>query len=840
MNIARILGAAVLVCLARDPAAAPTFTSKPTATTAGGKVKIEFAVDRETDVTVLIEDAAGKPVRHLVAGMLGKNPPAPLKPGSLSQSLDWDLQTDDGKPAAGGPFKVRVRLGLKPELEEYLFNQPGALGGIDCLAADGDGNVYVSSNGGGVYYWNATGLTRVFDRQGRYLRTITPFPSNLPFDKVKGTSAFQADGRIYPVFHDIAEMRFLPGKDIYGHETFVTSDGRLAKLVLGNSGYALRVIGKDGSAPVAALASVSLAPGVRPTQNYMRSWIGPSSDEKSVYFSGVAARQENKHFRLHAVYRAPLDGSAPGQVFLGAPAESGSGEKQFKNPMGVAADKGLIYVADNGNNRIQVFKEADGSFVSSIPCDAPTTIQVHPKSGALYVVSAPGLQMSLVKLSGRENPKELARMTIGKSTEGLYAILALDRTSEPPVLWLGGNRVSTKRIEDKGAAFEAKEMSTPDARCGNAEDLLVDRSRDELYFKSGVASFHRMDIKTGRVESLPFQRGSDAAATQLALSPDGEIFYTWCHISSKGQPGLRKWDRNFKPVNFEALGGNHLNQTNPMNFACRGMTVAPDGNIWLIPPGPTDAYTVCTEMQVYKPDGTRQGSFLWRLSEGATGPRFDAQGNVYLIENIKAHGKALPDWFADKIPPLSPATSRHMARPSSSPTGSTSWMYSSILKFPPTGGAIWYNNHRLYPGKSGWNAPVPPEILALPRVKHTQFHGDQQKMIDVDKYGWGLSECNCQAGRFDVDEFGRSFFPDAGRFRVGVLDTNGNEITFAGSYGNRDCAGKGSLIPDPEIAFAYPYTVAVSRRYMFVGDLLNRRIAKLRLACAAEEVASVR
>jgi hypothetical protein len=53
-------------------------------------VKIEFAADRETDVAVYVEDAASKVVRHLAAGMLGKNPPAPLKAGALEQSLEWD------------------------------------------------------------------------------------------------------------------------------------------------------------------------------------------------------------------------------------------------------------------------------------------------------------------------------------------------------------------------------------------------------------------------------------------------------------------------------------------------------------------------------------------------------------------------------------------------------------------------------------------------------------------------------------------------------------------------------------------------------------------------------
>src|SRR5262249_41187332 len=126
---------------------------------------------------------------------------------------------------------------------------------------------------------------------------------------------------------------------------------------------------------------------------------------------------------------------------------------------------------------------------------------------------------------------------------------------------------------------------------------------------------------------------------------------------------------------------------------------------------------------------------------------------------------------------------------------------------------------------------------------------------------------------FDVDDFGRSFFPDAGRSRMGVIDTNGNEIAFVGQYGNRDdvpCPVTGnrpskdvfveyqgrriglfdrssvatfSADPEryakkaekwPKLAFGYPYYVAVSRAHAFVGDGLNNRIAKLRLAYAVE------
>ena len=89
----------------------PTFAKRPAVARDGEGVRIEFAADRETDVAVCIENAKGEIVRHLVAGALGRNPPAPLRPG-LAQSLDWNGLDDGGRKAEGGPFRARVGLGL--------------------------------------------------------------------------------------------------------------------------------------------------------------------------------------------------------------------------------------------------------------------------------------------------------------------------------------------------------------------------------------------------------------------------------------------------------------------------------------------------------------------------------------------------------------------------------------------------------------------------------------------------------------------------------------------------------------------------------------------------------
>ena len=69
--------------------------------------------------------------------------------------------------------------------------------------------------------------------------------------------------------------------------------------------------------------------------------------------------------------------------------------------------------------------------------------------------------------------------------------------------------------------------------------------------------------------------------------------------------------------------------------------------------------------------------------------------------------------------------------------------------------------------------------------------------------------CLCEAAQFDVDEYGRSFFPDAARFRVGMLDTGGNPIAWFGAYGNVDSAGPESRLPTPALPLLWPENIAV-------------------------------
>ncbi|KKL93549.1 hypothetical protein LCGC14_1873570, partial [marine sediment metagenome] len=55
------------------------FTARPTVTRKGDRVTVSFAAKDYCDVTVAIEDAKGKVIRHLASGVLGKNAPPPFQ-----------------------------------------------------------------------------------------------------------------------------------------------------------------------------------------------------------------------------------------------------------------------------------------------------------------------------------------------------------------------------------------------------------------------------------------------------------------------------------------------------------------------------------------------------------------------------------------------------------------------------------------------------------------------------------------------------------------------------------------------------------------------------------------
>ena len=176
MKALRVVVTSVL--LAASLAAAegpPSFTKKPTAVRDGDRVKIDFTVDRNTDVAVTVEDGQGKIVRHLAGGVLGKNAPEPLKSGTLAQSLVWDGKDDYGKPVTGKGFKVRVQLGMKPEFDRFLLHNPDGSGEVSAVAVGPGGSLYVFHKDGTANGNMGGHKIKVYTREGKHQKVQQRF-----------------------------------------------------------------------------------------------------------------------------------------------------------------------------------------------------------------------------------------------------------------------------------------------------------------------------------------------------------------------------------------------------------------------------------------------------------------------------------------------------------------------------------------------------------------------------------------------------------------------------------------------------------------------------------------
>ena len=855
MSIKTILACLIVSLPMSALAADVTFTKKPTATrTAAGGLQIDFAVSAATDVAVFIENKDGKTVRHLVAGVLGKNPPSPLKADSLEQSLTWDGNDDYGKPVAGGPFRVRVAVGMKPQMDGLMLDNPSATGTVSALAVGPTGEAFVfhtdptcNGNMGGH-------KIKVFDRTGKPLRTIWPMPANLPADRLKAVGVFQtADGKLVPRLHNYETLSFYPdpianrGRSLPGFSSpTVDKRGRLYWVALGPR---IGCVDKDGGVPYPTLFSepVLKIKGLRSANQYAHGFDRPSlaasSDGKWLYLSGLTTGTGVKDaVPVPAVFRINIDTLGEAEAFLGDPAKPGSDDSTFSSPRGIAVANGLLYVADFDNGRVMAFKESDKSLAGKFDVTRPDTLGVDPATGAIYVCSptygpdgkpaGAKLASDLIKFDGLKTGKELYRTALPKAGGNPWDYehrIAVDASAKPVVIWLPGLSYTQQliRLEDAGDKFTvaADPRDTKTMWAEGPRDMNVDRVRDELYVKVNPEKWLRFNEKTGQ-PLKPFAPGigSSANGTQMVPFRDGNL-YTW----SWGI-GFLLFDNDGKKINWPGtskplipLGGimcfqeRHLEVLSPEEMLIvlnpqwhyEKYDKAPTPLDILFPDGnkPAGVKTgLATSIGVIGPDGKLKRTVIWQCMPGAT-PRVDPKGNIYLAEIIKPEGKSYPDFFADGLESLDKAN----GKTNYGAAWWTSYVYGSIIKFPPTGGAVWLNKaNKPTPNVLG---EPPADLLAKPKVKVRTHLGynpiSEAELQGAEWFHFGFSPyscwsttstdtCMCEGARFDVDPFGRVFYPNVGQFRIEVLDTNGNELTTFGQYGNEDAGRFSPQIPQIE------------------------------------------
>jgi sugar lactone lactonase YvrE len=847
------------------------FSGKPVVEKAGDAITIRFAVAAATDVEVAVLDATNRVVCHLAAGVLGgaNPPPAPLKPG-LSQALTWDGRDDFGKPASGGPFAVRVRAGMKPLFSGFIGASPYALctvryAPVRGMALDKEGNLYVREeayNGGG-----STDI-RVFDRSGKYLRTVMPYPASMKKDEAAPFGLVPAPGDFLVPRNQASTWAYLYESKPRGYSrsygplclklSAVTPDGVL--LFLDESCRVLARIRASDGGSVGGVFGESIWPqGDKRFPDYCAIGGSPSMalapDGKTLYFTGRArgpdkGQKLNPDFPDGRVYKTTLDRIGQGlETFadIALPEKGPRIEGGWAPGMGMASlqavtvdGKGNVYVCDAANHCVHRF-DPSGKETGTLPFPGAQMAVADDKSGAIYVISR-GDKLKLAKFTTFDaGAQPVASLGLQGPGENQQSFLVVDAGAAKPQLWLGnanGRRpgAGLLRLEDNGTELKVVEdLSERDPFALRGVDrITVDPDTDDVYVSNGWNEIWRYNGITGKYNgALKDGKVDPIITTDVAVSPDGHVYI---QKGPRYSGPYQRLDRNLQPAplnvgtNGDSFGwvfGRY-----GQGYCTKGTAIGWDGRLHSFGMLAWCQYYVVT----YGPDGriingsrwsedvtkwwagTADGDQVPQKSLGLTGAligpvsscsgglKVDRQGYLYLGLNLFPEGYKPPAGFENEA---------------------AMGMAGSVVKFKPDGGGV--------PKGKRQDRLADHEGVVQAYPGYASFSG-----------GWG-GGCACRSPRFDLDPYGRLYLPNTVTFRVTVLDNAGNEICQFGHYGNfdsqwapEDARGRPPSVATPDIPLGWPLSAGASEKKIYVGDLYNRRVVRVDKTYAAEAICPVK
>lgn len=846
------------------------FTEKPAVLRNGDKVTITFAVKDYCDATVAVEDEKGTIVRHLASGVLGDNAPAPFQKNALKQILVWDGKDELGEYVDGKEsLTVRVSLGLRARLERTLFWSPHRMAGNGyALMRSAPEGMYVLFRG------TATQLV-LFDHDGNYIRTVYPFPRD-KIDKVKGLKwqTFPPDKERLPSkigTHD--QMSFLPDFDVSGHSLYsVAMDVRNGRICL--AGGRLIFLSTDGSSGEMKLAGPKTAYIVGEPQGkqysvYLPNSVALSPDGKRAYLTGYMCHNWRGHFPpsrswYHLVNVVNLETGKMTKFVGTEKASKGSDNAHFCCPMSVACDaKGRVYVADNVNNRIQVY-QPEGTYFKTIPVKRPGIVRVNPKNGDIYVRSS---DLALVgghegKLGGHrwgnhernisktapprltvfgpvEDPRQKASYKVKTSYGWQRGARCFDENVEvdfhadPPTIW--GSHVGSGKKYHTHCAIrvyrtEGRKLELIhnfDTRAAKAlartRPWRFTRPRMAVSPTTGLLyvaplqweaatfdpCFHEvviLDPETGRnkVNALPTD------PEDMAFDLAGRIYLRTYNTITRFDPkGWREIPFDYgeeRIVSHGGSGGKRYPAISALTLPSGGkgglhlggFGVSPRGTIAVACMNPSNPAEKSRMKEKKIQDDSSGRAYTPTVYPGRVRAAHGQEVHVY-----DKHGKLIK---ADAAPGIAGSNDIEIDR-----AGNVFLLAAST---PYLDGKAYFNGRgctlmKFAPGKmkclATEKAPIPLPKAARPKrtVDMTRpglwVEGGDWLFGPVGAdghYGSG-GKCHCRAmGWFSLDYFGRSFAPEVDRYRVVVLDTNGNVIMRIGRYGNVD-DGMPLVKPDP-------------------------------------------
>ena len=861
------------------------FAEKPRITSRGDRVTITFETKGFCDVTVVIEDTSGKILRHLASGVLGPNVPEPFVKNSKKQKIVWDGKNDLGRYVdEKDKVVIRVSLGLKPQFEKTLYWHPKRQ-----IAQRAHPRAVARPEG--VYVYNGGGpeTVKLFSHKGEYIRTVYPFPAD-KVGKVKGLkwNTF-ADGHKAPDHRGYWQATYLTGGTgvtyaewgtaatafaVHGtkialvpESRFKGIDSRLTRLETDGTNGGPSLYGGKINTPYPVHSAAFSPDG---------TWLYLAGPYKNVQppFQAMPARVMWRH----GVYRMKYAENKPPEVWLGGN-KPGKGKTQFNHPSSVCIDtKGRIYIADNHNDRIQIFSP-DKKLLKSLKIKGPAILKLHHKTGELYSfcwtmsmghgcaggkkypVPAVLYIFDPFKSSKPKQklplpfPRYRHNMITTKLTYSDYMPyrVEVDSYTDPPTIWMVNNAFSKdnfRRYQIRKRKFVELEYwrnkVVKAVRKWNAPEvmrqrLLVDPQSGMLYSMEHdrVYSKHivRINPENGKVDVIKLPHRAD----DYAFDNSGHLFLRNNRLISRFTiKGLRQVPFDYGEQRGGLISAIILPGNRTANWIEPGMGVTPKGEIVVSACNSAKRRKTALGKYSYHRGAKEMTSFKYVPGIYPGRRRY---GEVHIFDK---HGKVVGrDIVAQGI------TYGHGTFVD--PMGDVYYhvamnrMYNGKTFFPLTGCVIKFRRGkgRFLSRKGEINLPK-DQYPGCPQQITGFWIRDAEWIYPGVGFSRNAGPCTCWDSEISIDYFGRSFIPERIRNQVAVLDTNGNLILHVGTYGNVDdgvplvpCryrTEKPRSIGGDEVGLVYAnFTATHNDKRLFISDTGNGRILSVKLGYHTDE-----
>lgn len=851
------------------------FVSGPAVERDGQGYRIRFALDQPDDVLVRIVDESGATLRTLGCGMLGANAPEPLQADTLEQSIYWDGRAADGKPAGAGA-RVQVGVGLTPRFEGFVGYDPGQLlSEVIWLEVDPQGRVYAQL---------ATGrktdpVILRFDRDGQYIDMAYPsnpevlaqtgqriedlwpfvahyngeaiphrprsWPTFVPYradSRIPFPMRIAGDGTVYIAEATTGYPKWASEGELY--RLFTTHVERfwflqlmplmysIGPLAIDEKGYGYIVTSTadrcTGTYPDTLTAlNDSRAPGTIRKVNLQTGRLQADFEyngeerlsEKSAYL-GVTQTLSSSWKAISRGRRTP------------DPAHDD--HQRFPDLVDLSVDPlGRLLVVDGFPRRLKVY-EPNGRFlgeVSGLKVDGRERAFADLRGVAwvddgYYLLATFRDDEQRAFLARCSGDVLKPRVTWAVELDGRARHVAVDRGTEPPLVWvgMGGGAATLARITDRGergatvqsfGGVEARTLRYPWNIAADSKGSLYvyDRDRDSLVrTDEALGQWKEVPLKGVPISMLAdehnrrlllsFSLGENGGYSQDRLGEGGFLaldLETLERLPLKLQPVYQPDELASRNVLFGRLdppdypwaktyGGQFAGVDRAGYLYVRD---ADHGQPWH-KATPSKENPVAGVVRKYGADGAVVDAAYCRLFNTGGGVAMDSRGNFYAVELplIRWHTVVHDFTVAIGGSAIRPAL-RRGETPILSQSG-----FTHLVKMGAGGGSrdseaeLWA--HR---GASGTNG--------------------------------GGCYCDWPDMHVKVDAADRVFVADVDLHMVKVLDTAGNMLARIGSWGNAETVPQGGSAA--ELGFRMVYSLATSGDNLFVSDKDLRRISKLRM-----------